>query len=454
MEKKGNIMLRQLLITAAVALAMPLAYAGEAGKIIFVAGTAQVVDRAAAEGERVQEGELLSTGADGFIYVKTIDNGLFIVRPNSKARIVSYRIDAANPANTRIKLELLSGVARSRSGDAVKLARQNFRFNTPVAAIGVRGTDFTVFTDNDTSRVAVISGGIVVSGFAGACRPEGIGPCDGSTSRELSSAQRGQLLQVQRGNAAPQLLQGGVGPDEVSPPRGDEPIGKNAGVNSSTAIPSSGASLDAKKTEFVGAVAGQLPAPAPAPLPPVVELPPQMPDVIVKPPLPTEPQVSWGRWQSLLGTDPTIAFTAPAGTERLVSGNFAILRNKDHGYVTPEQGSIGFELQGGEAYILNDQAWIRPVLASMSNGELTVDFGKKTFVTAFDLEAGSELFNMRAEGAVRGDGRLFGNSQFTRPTNMNVNGVLSNDFGGNAVYMFHGRLDETRSVDGITYWRK
>ena len=154
----------------------------------------------------MQEGELLTTGADGFIYVKTVDNGLFILRPNTKARIAAYHVDAKNPANTRIKLELLSGVARSQSGDAVKLARQNFRFNTPVAAIGVRGTDFTVFTDQDTSRVAVISGGIVVSGFAGACRPEGSGPCEGMASRELSASQRGQLLQVQRGQGAPQLM--------------------------------------------------------------------------------------------------------------------------------------------------------------------------------------------------------------------------------------------------------
>jgi hypothetical protein len=123
---------------------------------------------------------MLSTGGDGFIYIKTVDNGLFILRPATQARIAAYHVDAKNPANTHVKFELLSGVARSKSGDAVKQARQNFRFNTPVAAIGVRGTDFTVFTDNDTSRVAVISGGVVVSGFSGACRPEGAGPCEGA----------------------------------------------------------------------------------------------------------------------------------------------------------------------------------------------------------------------------------------------------------------------------------
>ena len=192
-------MLRHTLLIACLAVSAQLAHAAEAGKVIFVAGSAKAAERTLVLGAPVSEGELLTTGADGYIYVKTLDDGLFILRPNTRARIATYHVDAKNPANTRIKLELMQGVARSQSGNAVKLARQNFRFNTPVAAIGVRGTDFTVFTNNDVSSVAVISGGITISGFSGGCRPEGTGPCEGATSRELTAAQRGQLLQIQRG---------------------------------------------------------------------------------------------------------------------------------------------------------------------------------------------------------------------------------------------------------------
>ena len=444
-------MLRQLLVTASLALAAQAAHAAEAGKIIFVAGNAQVVDRPAAEGARVQEGELLSTGADGFIYVKTIDNGLFILRPNTRARIAAYHVDAKNPANTRIKLELLGGVARSRSGDAVKLARQNFRFNTPVAAIGVRGTDFTVFTDDNTSRVAVISGGIVVSGFMGACRPEGAGPCEGTASRELSASQRGQLLQVQRGKPAPQLLQGGtLGPDEIAPPRGDEPIGKNAGVNSSSSIVSVDPNLDAKKSERVSAAVGQAPV---TPPPVVVDMPaPVVPPAGV--PQVPERQVLWGRWQPVLGNAPTVGFNGPESSERIVAGNFAIFRTTGRDFVAPEQGSVGFAMKGGEAYVFNDDASKLPVAATMSNGQLNVDFGAKSFATSFDLAAAGDVFKMRADGALRSDGRMFGNSAFLQPTNMNVDGVLSSENGGSAVYLFQGRLDDNRTTNGITYWGK
>jgi hypothetical protein len=124
-----------------------IAAAAEAGRVVFVTGQAQVGARAAVQDVAVQEGDQITTGADGYIYVKTVDNGFLILRPNSKARVVAYAIDKADPSKTQVKLELQQGVARAISGQGVQQAKQNFRFNTPVAAIGVRGTDFTVYTD-------------------------------------------------------------------------------------------------------------------------------------------------------------------------------------------------------------------------------------------------------------------------------------------------------------------
>ena len=251
MAEKGNIMLRKLIIVTCLALAAQAAQAAQAGKVIFVAGKALAADRAMVLGAPVNEGELLTTGADGYVYVKTIDNGLFILRPNTRARIATYHVDKVNPANTRIKLELLNGVARSQSGEAVKLARQNFRFNTPVAAIGVRGTDFTVFTDANVSRVVVLSGGVTVSGFFGACRPDGIGPCEGSASRDLAASQKGQLLQIQRGQASAQLVSGAtLSPDVMVPPRIDEPVVKDASSAPVSGVSGSGPTLDPLKPIF------------------------------------------------------------------------------------------------------------------------------------------------------------------------------------------------------------
>jgi len=446
------------LVILALACAVQAAQAAEAGKIIFVAGKASVAGQPAVDGAAVQEGQMLSTGADGFLYIKTVDSGLFILRPNTQARIAAYQVDEKNPANTHVKFELLSGVARSKSGSAVKQARQNFRFNTPVAAIGVRGTDFTVFTDNDTSRVAVISGAIVMSGFGGACNPGGAGPCEGSASRELSAAQRGLLLQVQRGQAAPQLLQGSpLSPDQVSPPRPDEPLAHGAGAGggaSATGQPN----LDAQKTVDLVKVVDK-PAPVqPAPPPPLVVTPPPPPPVETSIVLPDR-DIVWGRWQVVAGQAPK--FNLPQVYEQYellaLNGNYALLRTKGpDSYVAPNNGSIGFQLKSSEAFIYTDftPTYRIETPATLTNGTLTVDFGSKSFATSADLVSGSETFKLRGAGAVGADGQLQGSVGRSETGVMNVQGLLSKQNGGSAAYIFDSRLDDKRSANGVTYWQQ
>ena len=242
-------MLRKSIVLLALGLCSASALAAEAGRVVFVVGAAQVASRAAAVDTAVQEGDSLSTGANGYIYVKTVDNGFLILRPNSKARVITYRVDTKNPANTQVKFELLNGVARSISGGAVKQARQNFRFNTPVAAIGVRGTDFIVHTNQQSSWVSVVSGGVVMSGFAGGCGPEGSGPCEGNASRELFAGRPDTMLQVQRGQQIPQFLQSsGISPELNTPARGDEPSTKPAATPKSGSAALNEVNLDPAKS--------------------------------------------------------------------------------------------------------------------------------------------------------------------------------------------------------------
>jgi hypothetical protein len=442
------------LVFIAFACAVQAAQAAEAGKIIFVAGKASVADQPAVDGAAVQEGQMLSTGADGFLYIKTVDSGLFILRPNTQARIAAYQVDEKNPANTRVKFELLSGVARSKSGNAVKQARQNFRFNTPVAAIGVRGTDFTVFTDNDTSRVAVISGAIVMSGFTGACNASGAGPCEGAASRELSAAQRGLLLQVQRGQAAPQLLQGSpLSPDQVSPPRADEPLahGAGSGGGASATAPN----LDAQKTvDLIKVIDKPVPVqPAPAP---VVVTPP-VPPVEVGMALPDR-DIVWGRWQVVAGRP--VKFNLPQEMEQSellsLNGNYALLRSRGpDSFVMPNNGSIGFQLKGGEAFIYTDYTPTFRVEtpATLSNGTLTVDFGSRSFTTGINLTSGTESFKLSGGGTVEADGRL-GADAHGQTGVMSLQGLLSKQNGGSAAYIFDSRLDEKRTANGVTYWQQ
>jgi hypothetical protein len=293
----------------------------------------------------------------------------------------------------------------------------------------------------------VLTGGVVVSGFVGACRPEGGGPCEGAASRELLATQRGQLLQVKRGQQAPQLLPGGANsPDLVSPPRPDEPVAKNGGVATEP-------TLDPKKSNsFDKLVQAQPVTPTPpTPTPPSpVEPPVVVPPVVEGPP---ERALQWGRWADLQGSPATAPFNGPEGSERIIGGNFVIFRTAGKDYVLPERGSVAFALKDSQAFIFNDNSAVAPVAAQLRNGQFNVDFGKAFFVTTFDLVSGSEVFKMMADGDVASDGR-FGNTKYARQqtNNMAVDGFLSNANNGTAAYVFDRRLDNTRTTSGVTYW--
>jgi hypothetical protein len=427
-----------------------LAYAGEAGRIVFASGSVLSGTHPVAVGEAVEEGAELATGRDGYLYMKTVDDGLLVLRPSSRARIVYYHIDK-DPAKTRVKLELLSGVARTVSGSGVKLARQNFRFNTPVAAIGVRGTDFTVFTDQETSNVTVLTGAVVVSGFADACQPGGAGPCEHPSSRELSAGQAGQMLQVRRGQAVPKLLSGtGVAPDSVTPPRPDEPVAKGGPV------PVSEPSLDPQKTDVL--LQGALAVKQTASVTPSTPAPPLVApgDQTVNVPAATPPasQLVWGRWAAVANSPANIDLVklSDEGARNVaLNSYYAVYRTKGTDWVAPQQGTAGFALAQSEAFVMTD-ATKAVAAASLQNGYLNVDFGKGTFATGFDLLTGSETFKLQSQGYVGNTGELSGNLQFLRPTNMAVSGTLGPN--NNAAYIFSSRLDDKRTANGVTYWTK
>lgn len=454
----------------AALLAIPaMAFAGEAAKVTAVWGKVEINGKTAVMDGAVQEGSSIKTGADSYIYMKTIDDGLLIVRPNSEARIVTYHVDKKDPANTSIKLELLNGVARSVSGSAVKLARQNFRFNTPVAAIGVRGTDFTVFTTADTTRIAVVEGGVVVSGFDGACSPQGRGPCEGGAATELFARQQGLLLQINKGQNKPQLLQAaaGLAPDAVAPPRPDEPGVKAVVGGSSAAVTPAviDPNLDptkvggVKQTVAIGTTTGTNAGTgnstgngagtgggtgtgsgtgtgAGAAL---------------------TNTIIWGRWIDVLGQSAqfdVIKLEKDGATNVGLNNRYQVSVSKGAEWQVPTTGTMGFSLTDSQAVVV-DQKGLEAA-AKLENGKLQLDFAKSSFATSFDLLTGNERFALQAQGVVGANGTLAGGNQNTYPNNMQVNGAVTAEKGGTAAYVFSSRLDNAgnRYAYGVTYWNK
>lgn len=416
--------IRHLLAAVLFSLAT-VCWAGEAGKVVLSVGEVRLQGQPAKAGHSVQPGDHLSTGADGYLYIKTVDNGFLILRPNSEASIVAYQADTDTPANSRFKIELQQGVARSISGQAVKNARQNFRFNTPIAAIGVRGTDFTVFTDAQTTRIAVLSGGVVVSGFGQGCSPEGNGPCESPNSRELFARQSAEVLQISRGQQVPELIRGkALLPDVNTPPLPDE---SNKLRNSN--LDSSLAPLKLAKLDKVAAGS-----------------------ILLLPDIPSQkPAIAWGRWQAAAGQPANLDLKALSADYRMLAftEDFALLRHRDASWQAPV-GNINFTLQNSMAQIQRDST---VQLANVENATLSIDFNRSQFATQFDLVASDMRLTRQAQGNVGSDGTFGNANQFLGGNNMQVQGVLANTaVGTSASYTFQSRLNDNTLASGVTQW--
>ena len=442
----------RLLFCLLVTLTANSLWAADAARVVFAAGEVKVADRPAQLGQLVTEGQSLATGPDGYLYLQTLDKGFFILRPNSVGQIVTYQIDPINPANSRIKLELQNGVARHISGEAVKSSRQNFRFNTPVAAVGVRGTDFTVFASQDITRITVFSGGVTVSPLSSACVVSGFGPCDGPASRELFATKTSLMLQVNRGQMPVLLPTTEQAPDGIAPPRADEPVGTKTSARTAPAgsvdIATTSEKLNALKSSLVNQFANQTPNQQ-MPVDQAVTQP-----GVGRPVAPTAQPLIWGRWQALLDRTIEVDVAALQGANQLVATNayYAILRSREIPWQPPAQASIGFSLKQSEAVIL-DEASGRLTPAKLENGQLKIDFARSSFFTRFDLVNQKERFVLQNQGEVSPEGKLYGGAQFLSPNNMSVRGALAND-NLNAALLFQSRLDDRRLATGASYWGK
>ena len=98
----------------------------------------------AADGMQVTSGSTVSTGATGRTILRFQDGQAVVLNPNTEFKISNYRFDKANPKQDSAAFELLKGAMRSVSGLMGTRNARAYTLHTPVATIGIRGTDFMV----------------------------------------------------------------------------------------------------------------------------------------------------------------------------------------------------------------------------------------------------------------------------------------------------------------------
>ncbi|HEX7966469.1 MAG TPA: FecR domain-containing protein [Gammaproteobacteria bacterium] len=108
------------------------------------------------KGAPVYEGEVIITASSSYVNIEFTDGGRVLLRPESRFQIERYQYAGARPAAAAPNapaqparqesafFRLLKGGFRAVSGLIGHTRREDYAVQTPVATIGIRGTDYEV----------------------------------------------------------------------------------------------------------------------------------------------------------------------------------------------------------------------------------------------------------------------------------------------------------------------
>ena len=398
-------------------------------------------------GSELLERDRISTGKDALVMLVFSDQGRMALRPDTELIIRSYRIDPSG-ADTKLDFELLRGTVRQISGQGATLQPERYRLNTPIAAIGVRGTDFLARVDKDNIQTYVHEGSIVLLPPSSDCGSHR-GACDIWAAVNASDA--GQYVVV---SAAGQVVRSRATPDDVTRLFGIKLVQATPPVDvghrqSAHLVGGAATSAEMPRSESAGvsvAVAAQPVVPLPQPVAPTQP-------VVLPVPLPELPsQLAWGRFSNPLVLP--LSLPSPFDEVRVGRhvtvgqlGQYALWRDNPAGQLDASlRGQAEFSLSKSEAYYAVGGQTL-PV--QLDSATLSVNFDKSTFATQFGLlGAGVPPATVNVGGKMNDEGIFNGaNAQGQR-----VAGALSLS-ASEAGYFFMAPAFGAAQYEGLTLWR-
>jgi len=435
------------------------------GTVSLVLGRATIesgsgkLSRTVKPGSQVRVHDQIVTSTNGHVHIRFVDDALISVRPDSRLEITRYDYDPARPALSTVKFDLIEGITRAISGKAAKAARQRFRLNTPIAAIGVRGTDFTVSAKAGSTRALVNEGSIVLAPFSEDCRADAFGPC-GTNSIELSSATM-EVIELDGSTPLPRLvpatdaqnmtamrtgvqqaIRSSQGADEAS---GAEDNGVRVEELSAVLVTDNAASDLADTASDLADTASDL-ADVASLLPSQPEFTPEQAIVIADV---ADRQLIWGRYAGA-GLDGQERITLSLDEAQL--GREITVGNFDYGLFRSGNGSkrldsgltvVSFGLSSAQAFY-NSSSGV--VAMEVGGGTLDINFQENSFATLLNLN-----HNLTGELNFTASGRLFDGGYFhSRTDGKTIAGAVSLD-GSEAGYFFEQQLLQG-DIQGLTLW--
>lgn len=378
------------------------------------------------------EGDEIITSPKGIVYLRTHDGGYFILKGNSQGRIVRYFTHASDPSLSEYRLEVSKGRGRIVSGSGPQANRDRFRLNTPVAAIGIRGTDFTVITDQDTTKAAIHFGAIRLARISGDCQAEALGPCSVTSALDLSPM--GVLAaEVSRQNIQP------------------KPIPADSILNGSMTGDRNQSSTNTKAKEPGQEKSGDGEI---TPLPITASRPKSELDVDIPQPAEaaTPASLAWGRWAHIAALPPTLDTkeVAAKGMQlAFIDSTNAIFRDPAVRLNMPNEGSASFTLNDHQGIFIDVNSG-KATASEAHDAFLKINFSEQTFETGLSLRTPhGESTRINGQGVIDAKG-TFSNSSLAQTR---FRGILGGVNGEQAAYLYNHQISESLQANGTAFWR-
>lgn len=134
-----------------------------AGNVQFASGDVSAVNtkgekRSLSKGAPINQGDTISTGSDARAQIRFSDGALVSLQPQTQFRVDGFKYDGKTDGSEKGFFSLLRGGMRTITGLIGRFNRENYKINTPVATIGIRGTEYTAVLDPANENLAVNTG--------------------------------------------------------------------------------------------------------------------------------------------------------------------------------------------------------------------------------------------------------------------------------------------------------
>ncbi len=155
---------------------MSIAWAAEpdanaAGQVIVISGPFQAINadkqtRTLDRGAYFYSGESLMTGTNSTAQIRFTDGTVMALNPNSQIKIDGY-IYQKDPKKDKSTVSLIKGGFRALTGLISKSSPDSYKVETPVAVIGVRGTNYSAVLDQGELYAGAWKGVIIAKNDKG-----------------------------------------------------------------------------------------------------------------------------------------------------------------------------------------------------------------------------------------------------------------------------------------------